>query len=166
MGTATLLSTCQDDDQLPDESVALYLQGQQMNLKSLEHGHAATKAADVLEDVIEETEEDGEYSHGVKDLEYQDQGWNEVKQEQWDDDEWREWMKWNDQGGWHVKQEKEPTEPEYPPWAYRSFDDKQRQAGINSNIGRADKLGGQYTSQGYQDPSGRHWESLVCALII
>ena len=138
-----------------------------MNPKSLEREHAAAQVVDELEEVIEETAKHGDHSHGVQNVEYQDTGpWNEVKQEDWDEDEWREWMRWNDQGGWQVKQEKEPQEPGYPPWAYRSFEDKQRQAGINSNIGRADKLGGQYTSQGYQDPTGRQWESLVCALII
>ena len=48
----------------------------------------------------------------------------------------------------------------YPHWAYRGWQDRQRQAGKNGMKGKVDDHGGVYTAQGYRDRDGNEWEFL------
>ena len=168
LGTATLLSTRQvDDDCLPDESVAMFLRSQQ-NAVATESNEPSPKPTEVqapeeYEDIPEEPL--GESGYGVANA-----SWTDVKHEQWDEAEWDAWMKqhgYDDEDGWNNQVVKEESDT-YPPWAYRSYDRSrsatQREYGIAGNIGRTDKLGGCYTQEGWTAPDGKPWESLVGVL--
>lgn len=175
-----------DDDRLPDESLAMILQMQQGKLEQKplpEHVQGEGRGGaeqDELIEVEEEEEEvpehDGEAGapgYGVAQV-----AWPSVKEEEWDDDEWEAWMKqkyaddgwkgdeWKDDRWKYEKVKEEDSDP-FPPWAYRDAKDRSRSRrhGIAGNVGRPDKMGGQYTHEGWIDPSGKAWESLVGVLV-
>lgn len=175
LGKATLLLIRQeDDDRLPDESLAMFLQMQQGNMEQQRlhepvrgPGHVTAGQDELIE--VEEEEEAPEHDEhaGAPGYGVAEASWSSVKQEQWDDDEWEAWMKqegyaddwWKDQ---KVKEEAET----FPPWAYREHDrSRSRHDGMAGNVGRADKMGGEYTYEGWIDPSGKAWQSLVGVLV-
>ena len=64
--------------------------------------------------------------------------------------------------GWYDRRKgfNKGKQKRYPHWAYRGWQDRQRQAGKAGNKGKQDDYGGVYTADGYRDANGQHWEFL------
>ena len=162
-----------DDDLLEDQEVQRYLQ------------EASTHEFAEVEDTKGHGSEGLQSGYGVKDVA---QSWpDDVKEEAWDEQDWQnwgdwqhwDWQSWDDPlpWAWSVKREQDsndyqedltsssskPSKEAYPPWAFK---EKKRLDGLAGNLGRQDKLGGEYTLDGYTDPTGKSWKRLGFAIFV
>ena len=165
-----LLLQVLDDDLLEDGEVQQFLQAAST--------HELTEAQDATGDGSEPLQS----GHGVQDV---GQPGADVKEEPWDEQDWQnwdDWQHWDWQGwgdptpwAWSVKREQDSNDYEedsksssskpdaYPPWAFK---EKKTRDGLAGNLGRQDKLGGEYTLDGYTDPSGKSWQCLGFAIFV